>query len=245
MKNNIKLFRIFVLVIAVLGAGALTQKLYYLVCALRYVSYTFSPTISPAQQQDIKAQVALFKHDGMYNPYCIIDTIKSFSCVKSVSVHCSASHTAHIIVEAYDPIVRINGTHVLTAAKTIIPDRSYAWYVLNNLPSLSMASVLPEHCSDRMMDAVRRCIKEQIFERYTLSWVNEHELYFRDINDPSFSLLCDAVSLPTHALLISCEQVKNSIKRDHSVPKSWVADLRFDDQIIVSRDKGGGYGKGV
>ncbi len=245
MKDIIKRFRIITVIVGLLGVGVVTHTIYRSVCAVHYVAYAFDHAISPEQQRNIRAQVALFENDGSYNPRTIVATISAFACVKSVSVQCCASHTAQISVEANGPIVRINGSHVLTEAKTIIPENSYALYVLNALPSLSMATALPDQCSDQMMSTVKSCVKDRIFERYTLSWVNEHELYFRDINDPSFSLLCDVVSLPTHTALLSYEQVKNSIKRRKAAPSHWVADLRFDDQIIVSRDQGGGYGKGV
>ena len=246
MKDTIKLFRIITIVVAVLGSGIGAHKLYRSVCAVQYVTYAFDQMISPELQRDIRVQVALFENEGSYNPRTIISTIsEQFPCVKSISVHCRASNTAEIEITAHDPIVRINGSHILTDAKTIILDRSYALYVVDSLPSFSMASALPERCSDRMMGAVKRCIKDRIFEQYTLSWVNEHELYFQDMHDPSFSLLCDAVSLPTHSTLISYEQLKNSIKNRKSAMNHWVADLRFDDQIIVSGDKGGRYGKGV
>ena len=246
MKDTVKLFRIITIMIAVLGAGLLTNTIYRSICAVRYVTYAFDQTISPELQRDITAQVALFEHEGSYNPRTIISTItQQFSCVKSVSVHCRASHTAEIEITAHNPIVRINGTHVLTDAKTIISDNSYALYVVDALPSFSIAVALPDQCSDRMMSAVKQCIKDRIFERYTLSWVNEHELYFRDVHDPSFSLLCDTASLPTYRTLLSYEQLKNSIKSRKSPMNRWVADLRFDDQIIVSGDQGGRYGKGV
>ncbi len=246
MKNTIKRFRIIALVFLVAGVSIGTHKLYRSICAVQYVTYAFDQILSCELQRDIREQVALFENEGSYNPRTIISIIcEQFPCVKSVAVHCQASNTATIEITAHDPIVRINGAHVLTDAKTIIPDRSYALYVVDSLPSFSMASALPERCSDRMMGAVRRCVEDRIFEQYTLSWVNEHELYFHDMRDPSFSLLCDAVSLPTHSTLISYEQLKDSIKNRKSAQNHWVADLRFDDQIIVSRDKGGRYGKGV
>lgn len=246
MKDTIKRFQILMIIGAVVGVGVSAHMLYRSVCAVRYVAYSFDPAISSEMQRDIKVQVALFESDGLYNPRTIIATItEQFPCVKSVSVHCQASNTAHIAVEAYDPIVRINNTHVLTEIKTIIPACSYALYAVNALPLFSMTGALPDHCSDRMMNAIKSCVKESVFDRYTLSWVNDHELYFKDIQDPSFSLLCDAASLPTHTMLVSYEQVKNSIKRRNSAMNRWVADLRFNDQIIVSGAKGGSYGKGV
>ena len=246
MKDTIKRFRIIALIVLVLGSGIVVHTVYRSVCAVQYVTYAFDQTLSPELQREIVAQVALFENDGSYNPRTILETItQQFPCVQSVAVHCRASNTALVEVAAHDPMVRINGTHVLTDSKMIIPDRSYALYVIDALPSFSMAAVLPDECSDRMMDAVRSCIKDRIFEQYTLSWVNEHELYFHDMNDPSFSMLCDAVSLPTHSTLISYEQLKNSIKNRKSATNRWVADLRFDDQIIVSGDKGGRDGKGV
>lgn len=244
MNNTIKKFQIIMLIGVVLSVGGAAHMVYRTVFAVRGFSYSFDTMISPEIQQIIKDQVSLFRHNDAYNPSTVIETISSFPCVRSVSLHCRASHTADVVVEAYDPIVCINTSHVLTLAKTIIPASSYALYVINRLPSMAMRSVLPEYCSDRMMSAMKQCINDRIFDRYTLSWVNEHELYFKDLDDPTFSVLCDASSLPTHAALLSYEQVKKNIQKRNSMSR-WVADLRFRDQIIVSRDQGGGYGKGV
>ncbi len=246
MKDTIKRFRITVFLICIVGAGVVFHKAYRSVFAVRYVTYSFDDTIAPETQQDIIAQVALFQNNGRYNPKTVIETItKQFACVKSVSVHCLACNAAEVTVTAHEPLIRINNDYVLTNAKTVVPYVSYAPYVLTSLSLLSMTDPVPYECSDAMMGAVKRCIKDRIFERYTLCWVNEHELRFGDLNDQSFSLICDSVSLPDCTKLVSYEKLKNSVKARGSSQKRWVADMRFDNQIIMSGDKGGRYGKGI
>ena len=246
MKDQVKVFRIIALLVCVVGSAIVFNSLYKSICAIRYVTYSFDHSIAPEMQQNIVTHVALFQHDGLYNPKSIIDTIqKHFACVKSISVHCIPHNAAEVTVTAHEPIVRINEKYVVTAAKTIVPDFSYASYILTSLSSLSIVSPVPQDCSENMMCAIRKCIKDRIFERYTLCWVGEHEIYLHDSHDPSFSLLCDVLSLPSPTKLVLYEQLKNNIKNKRSASKRWVADIRFDDQIIVSGDKGGRYGKGV
>jgi len=108
-----------------------------------------------------------------------------------------------------------------------------------------MAGEIPAECSARMMETIQRCMKEKIFDRYTLCWVNEHELYFGDMDDDSFSLLCDAASLPHTTSLALYDQVKQSAKSNVRMKKKWIADVRFENQIIVYGDRGEGYGKSI
>ncbi len=236
----------FILLIGFFGSAVLINKVYSSICSVRYLVYSFDHTISPEAQRDIMAQVALFESNGLYNPKAIIDVItRNFDCVEMVGISCIPYNTAQINITAYEPLVRVNDRYVVTDHKTIIPDSSYASYVLTSLPSLSFTTPVPRNCSETMMHAIRMSIKNQIFERYTLCWVSEHELYLQDMSDPTISLLCDSVSFPSYTKLVSYERLKNSIKTKGSAHKRWVADMRFDDQIVVSGDKRGRYGKDV
>lgn len=247
MREPVSIFRISFYCACICVFVFVMSTVYRLFGTINYVTYSFDSCLSYELQRDITERVALCKYNDTYNPEAIIHSIKSyFLCAESVFIDRLPCHIAKITVTAHSPLVRINNKYVLTNAKTVVLDYAYDPYILSSLPLIFAHLPHSDISFDTMLCAVKGCIKDRIFERYTLYWFGEHELYLRDIHDPSFSLLCDAVSMPSNTKLAWCEQVKQNVMNRKLGSKQWVADVRFTDQIIVSGDKKRGeYGKNI
>ncbi len=245
MKDQVKRLRIFILIVCGLGGVAALHRTWNSICAVHYVTYSFDSQLSPSAQETISQFVRFFEYQGEYNPTAIVAQLpQEFPCIKSISVRHLPYHVAQVAVAAHDPVIRINDDCVLTEKQTIISNSYYALFVINELPELSVAAPVPSTVSEQIMLAIKRCMKESVFEQYALSFVGEHEWYLCDKNDPSFTLVCDTETFPIQDRIATYQRVKKKIKNRVNA-KKWMADVRFDNQIILSMGKGGRHGKWV
>ena len=246
MKNSRNFYRFIAFSLCILGATALFYKMCHSMCAIRYVTFAFDPQFSFNACEAIKKQVALAQSDEVYNPQTIVDEISYyFESVKSVTLQQLPHHTAHITIEAYEPIVRINIDQLLLENQSIINAGHYAEYKCALLYQMSVGSPVPTQVCPEIMAAIKRCVYEQLFDHYTFYITNESEWYLHDMKDPAFTLCCNALSLPIGLLHGSYDLLKKQAKKKGVQKAKWMADIRFHDQIILSMDKGGRYGKTI
>ncbi len=212
------------------------------VTALRYVTFAFDPQLSPALCDAIKKQVNLFVIDGVYNPEAILKNIPLvFTMIKKLDIKQFPTHVGLITISAFDPVIRINNDQLLLENQLLFSADYYAIYKVESLQKIHIALPIPAAVSSSIVTAMKQCLAEKIFDHYTVYVANEHEWYLKDIQDPLFTLCCNGESLPIDGIHLAYNRLKNHVKKRETKTK-WIADVRFQDQIILSMDKGGRYG---
>jgi len=246
MKHNIKIIYISAIALSVVGVAATLHRICGNICEIRYISYSFDPQLSPQTRAAIEKQVALLECDGKYQPAVVMqELLRIFPDIKQVDIRSLPYNLAEITVHAPDPVARINNTQVLTQDCTIIPADFYACYTLNQLPHLQLSSRISHTVSQELMAAVKKSIKERLFDHFMVCMKDEQEWYLQDKQDPNFTICCNASCLPLGAIRQACDQLKKTIKQQKGAKLAWLADVRFDHQIVLSRYKGGRNGKGI
>lgn len=241
MKNYAKWCLVGVLTVCLLLPIVYCNRLLHTMTAIRYVTFSFDPQLSPMICQAIKQKVMFCEHNGIYNSSAIIDTISSFPVIKSMKLEQFPAHIARITLDAYDPIMCINDDRIVLENNFLLSADYYTVSKTSSLQKIRCAGPLPVQVSAPIMEAMKQCLSQKIFDYYTVYFVNEHEWYFSDIKDPSFTMCCTTSSLPINMIQIAYAKLKKQIQKE-SISHKWIADMRFGDQIILSMDKGGRYG---
>lgn len=245
MKNRIRLY-FFTILIGVAGLTVILQQMRSRICDVRYISYSFDPYLSAHVRSAIEKQVALLEYEGTYQVSAIMhELLRLFPEIEQIDIRSLPYNLAEIAVSASDPIVNINNSHVLTEKQSIIPASYYAQYVLDRLPRIHASELLAESVSNEVMAAIKRSIKEHIFDRFSVTIESDQLWQLQDKSDPLMTIACNASCLPIGAMRDVYSQLKKLVKKKSITKTAWMADVRFNQQIVLSRYKGGRNGKRV
>lgn len=245
MKNRISLY-FFIALIGVIGVFASFKRLSSRICEVQYISYSFDPILSVSIRSAIERQVSLLECEGMYQVSALLHELsRLFPEIEQIDIRSFPHNLAEISVHAPRPVVQINQSHVLTEKQTIIPSTYYAQYVLDSLPHICASKLVAESISNEVMVAIKASIKEHIFDRFTVTIESEQLWTLQDNEDPLLTIRCNASCLPIGGMKHVHSQIKSLIKQKRITKTSWMADVRFSHQIVLSRYKGGRYGKGI
>ncbi len=243
MKGYANFYKIALLGVCLWVTVSYVQRIFHAVTAVRYVAFAFDSQLSVAACHAIEQWSSLFEVDGMYNVPAMLEHMAlSFPVIKSVECTHFPPHVALIAITAFEPLVRINEDRLLIENQSLCAADYYAIYKNNSLQKITVAAPLASSVSASIMNAMKECLAEKIFDHYTVYLAHEHAWYLHDGEDALFTLCCDAASLPIDNLKTAYIRLKNEIKKRGPAQVKWIADMRFHDQIILSRDKGGRYG---
>lgn len=248
MKKALKNIRIIVVVATCIFLGYLGNKAYRLIFTPVTYSITSDNILSTTTQECIKTVVA---HDIDYQRVplaTIAHQLKdTFPFVKGVTIAHLATGTVAIHLTIYKPLMRINSNLVLLESGILESQQSFKSDVIASLSAVSVhESVFTD---SRLTPDFYTClasISSHLFKGYEINWHNKHELWLTDKNQPSFKILCDAHSISNEQKLNLCKKLKEEIKGKKEVllnkSKTWIADIRFDNQIIIFSRGGRGHG---
>ena len=245
MKNRADYIKKLSVTAVIMISGMFFYKAFMDMSAIQYVSYHYDPQLSVTIRNAIEKQIALIEFDGFYQAETILKEIQRlFPHVASVSVRTLPYHAAEIEISGHSPVLKINDSFILTEQQSIIPKEYYACYAVDTLPDVQF-NLRQFAVSDEMMTAFHKAIKERLFDHFMVQVNREHEWHLLDKQDPAFTVCCNASSLPLGMLKETYRALKNRAQQKGSLKTAWMADLRFNQQIVLSRSKGGHNGKGI
>ncbi|HLE76184.1 MAG TPA: hypothetical protein VI521_00260 [Candidatus Babeliales bacterium] len=246
MKERVNRLYFFAGVLCLFGCVALLQRIKSNICAIRYISYAFDPQLSGSLRTAIEQQVALLEHEGQYRVSVVMqELLRIFPTIKQMEIRSFPYNLAEISITIPDPVVKINTSHVLTDQQTIVPANYYAHYALDRLPSIYASELISESVSTEIMAALQKSIQDHIFDRFIVSIDSEQQWRLQDKDDPLMTICCNASSLSMGTVRELYGQLKELMKKKGTTKTAWMADVRFNHQIVLSRYKGGRNGNRI
>lgn len=166
--------------------------------------------------------------------------VQRFPCIKSVEIERDASGLLYYELESAMPIISINEHLALTDDGTLLLKNSFAPHVIQSLhnvdvPSGVITSDLRKNISTLVNDFLMT---------YRVKWISDQEIHIQNKQQEPFSILCNAQTIPNQTVLEKCLAIKNELINGASIEKvktkqlTWVADVRFKNQIIVNSGLG-------
>ncbi len=169
---------------------------------------------------------------------------KQFPWIQSVSFHRIPTKEMRVAVIADDPQIKVN-TGVITHHLRVLPAVTFTVTALSQIPTLEVK--FPHAERHEIPDSFvphAKTLTDQRFSAYTITWIDEYCARLTDAEQPHFSILFNAYSIPDEAMFAHCLSIKQQLEERGSFAgrnkgTRWVADVRFERQVIVFSEKGG------
>lgn len=177
------------------------------------------------------------------NPEKLIALIKEqFPGIKSVSIHYEAPNQLCAEIDFYKPLALLNDTQ-LVLENGIVRDKAFfAENLLGTVPVIQCADALiQDQIQDIFLDFLSHS-SEKLFKTYQINYLSEHEIVLTQ-KKPSSNLIIvsDIKTVLDYTLLDRCNELKKELEArslKERNQKQWIADIRFDRQIVLRADRG-------
>ena len=201
--------------------------------------------IVPALNAQLAAHVQNLPHGVRVTPNLSADLIqKKFPWIKSVSFFRIPTKTMQVAVALDEPQLRVNGA-VITEQSHVVPASTFMPAAIEGLPKLEITftesdyDMLPDHFVPHA-----HTFTDERFLPYTISWIDEYTARLTDKEQPQFTILFNAHVIPDAGMFAHCSSIKQLLQERGSFggrnkDTRWVADIRFERQVIVFSEKGG------
>jgi len=202
--------------------------------------------IIPAINDELAAHVKSLPHGIRVGPDVSAQTIqKQFPWIHSLSFSRMATQTMYVAVTIDEPRIKVNEA-IITDQSRVISASTYMLFGIAALPTLKInfpAITDLDEIPDSFIPHAQLFIDAR-FAPYTVSWIDEYSARLTDIEQPNFTILFNAHAIPDAAMFTHCSTIKQILKERGSFEgrhkgTHWIADVRFERQVIVYSEKGG------
>jgi hypothetical protein len=188
--------------------------------------------------------ITLHAHTECTAQSCITQVQAQFPYLSHGTVSFEPGAQTVYTFEACKPVCLVNGAYLLFYNGVAMRKDILRASVYTHVPVICVdQELLHNSLAMRAVAHAMVNVEPTIAQSYTMLW---HTLYAGFITvpfDPPFQIMFDVAHVPTTPLLAHCTTIYRELS-DTQVPDrgEWIADIRFNNQIIVYRGKGGGYG---
>lgn len=147
-------------------------------------------------------------------------------------------------IETAQPVLSINDTFALLENGRIAHITDFSSIITQSLRNI----IMPEH-EREITSSFRACMQQlapELFQEYTVVWLNDQEALLYDRTQPHFAIRFNAAAIPNTHIMRQCLAIKNDLEQRGAFsctgkkkPQQWITDIRFKDQIVVSWHVGG------
>jgi hypothetical protein len=215
---------------------------------------------SQAQQQAI---INFFQTTPALKSACL-DEISRVICEKfpSIGCHILSQDAAGVVTVRVDPVKAqclINTEFVLSQDGHLFKKNLFAESVIGGLVDLLVphldscctkacamenkewiGTLLPDLCT------TVRTLSGDLFQRYNVSCRNQGSWLLHDKQEQRFAILFHGTKIPDEKVIAMCNKLKGTLDTRGALTAtnttSWVADVRFENQIVLFRNAGGSHG---
>ncbi len=234
--TNYKVVRyigLFLLCLIIISFKQLLPSLF----PINHFTYAIDSLITGSVQQDIVNYVEQLPEKYSLSFQKLAYKIQErFSFIEVVAIEHLAPDIAYIACNVQKPSSVINNSFVLTKQGCLYNKNIFLSLITEQLPHITLPS-LKKDITESLL-TVMNAIDPIVFSQFTLSWVNDTKIYLYDKEHKQFSIIFNKNQLPDKELLNHCTHIKQKLHEQDiftTTKKNYVADIRFKDQIVVSR----------
>lgn len=158
--------------------------------------------------------------------------VHTFPVVHACTFHHVSRGIVHLAMQAADPLYVLNDDYILTHAMRVLPRTLYQESALVAVPGIVVDRPIQQ--SEIPLVA---SIPDDLARSFTTTWLNEHEIILRADDQDLFSIVCSADAFPSEKMVAACAHLKDELEQrglfGKRRDKRWIADVRFDKQIIL------------
>jgi len=247
MKKTAKIIRIIIIFALLITGGFFSYKLYHRLFTPTRFTISSNNILSASTLETINTfidQKTDYTDKSIKSLAAQLKT--TFPFIKEVAIT-QLPKTLAIHMNINKPLFVINNDLILLESGTLESLNLFKPDVFESLPSASIhkSSYHDKNLSQSCYNCLTS-ISRHLLDSYQLNWNNEQEVWLNDKKQPRFIILCNLQSIEDQKKLKFCSTLKNEIVRkkefSHNKLNTWIADIRFDNQIIIFSRGGKGHG---
>ncbi|MEX0672121.1 MAG: hypothetical protein WD068_02085 [Candidatus Babeliales bacterium] len=161
--------------------------------------------------------------------------------IQDVSMHQVLPDEIDVTITSYKPHVCLNEIYVVTKDGKIFNASLFKdAQALPCMQTKNSNSDISAYCKDFLMK-----LPNDILEECNIEWESGTKIILRDKKQPFFAIVCKASTAINELQYELCKNIKKGLEQrgdlgDKPITQ-WNADIRFDKQIILSKDRGHRY----
>ncbi len=170
---------------------------------------------------------------------------KEFYFIDSICCMQKSSGVVDIAISSKIPFIKVGKDRVMTTDGLIIKADYFNKKSLSNKARCSIFGLQDVECTvvPACVEGLKK-IPENIYEKYNVCWQSFVKGILQDRSQKRFFIVFNNQTVPNQNLLKACNKIRDKLEQDGAFKKKqWVADVRFDNQIIVNSGREVEYGK--
>ncbi len=212
------------------------QKAYQSLSKEMQPAYAIDPLFSNNVHQNIKQFV---QHCDAKDASIVENVQQAFPFVHAISCEKKASGVTLYAVRSKKPFMRVNDQFVLTRDGNLFSEQLFADDVVDVLPTLRTVSNTTSRIAPEIIACMKR-IPSEILKTHTVTWIDAWHVLFDEKKDINFTILCTKNTVLNQEAMRYCERIQDDLAQKGLLGiRQWVADMRFENQIILSSGTGG------
>jgi len=248
MKKVTKIIRISLILSFFIISGYALQKSYTFLFMPRGYTLTTDIILAKTTKNQIDTFIAQKINYKEENLNSIAKALHNrFLYIKSVNISRLATQALDINIHTYNPLFIVNDNHILLESGMCEPKNTFD---ANSIASLERITIHASAIIDNHVDSTcYRCLttlSPHIIKMYNLIWISACEIWLKNKKQQRFALLCNTNTIHDGHKITLGTSLKNEIVSkkafNYNTMKTWVADIRFDNQIVIFSRGGRGYG---
>lgn len=166
----------------------------------------------------------------------------NFCVIKNLELSHAANGILSLNICSFEPKFILNEDYVLAENKAIFEKNLFCKKALENCDQVSLKNLdfgsidlktgVTDGCKNMIFS-----LSKKYFQEYEITRESDSNSYLIDKTNKNFSILFNDYVLPDDRLLAYCLYIKNELnfrgEFNRKVPKNWIVDIRFKDQIVV------------
>lgn len=215
-------------------------------------SYDISidPYLSPVTHINITDVIYTYNTENQSPRAVAQKLLDTFPCIRAVKTGINSQRLIAFTIEAQSPLFALNDTALMLENGTVVARASY-----NEAQVVGIKQITVAENQLYCLPASFKPVMENLFalsaEPLAITWICDREILVADQYNASLQLLCCVDALPDKKIMKECLHIYNDIKSQNTTSskkienllrtrnKTWIADIRFKDQIVVRAEVGG------
>lgn len=207
-----------------------------LFCADSY-SFVFDHSLSASARAAIQNTVA---QSGAISLDAIANLVaKTCPAAQAISVERCADKSLHVGVQVAEPVYCLAQDLVLLANNVVVAKECFEPAAVAPLPVIQFEAAMGAQELSTAGKAWLLSLDKSILEAFTITWRDDYEIYVKERNGRT-TLVCSVDTIVDEKMRHACSCIVQQKMAQGTAPKKgYIADVRFEKQIILCSQKGG------
>jgi len=182
--------------------------------------------------------VSELKKAPVDNPHKLLKQVKQLTGIGACECRFTNRSVLELEICADEPLCLLNNDKIITTSGTVLDAALFQPYIIQRLACITTSpAVIPSVPFINWLDL----LSAEVFQRYAIHYDNDFSITLTDKNDANWCIRYTTSIVPTTQHIAWLDTIKQQLvsatSGRYNNRCTWVADIRFENQIIVQEIK--------